>query len=115
NLYVSARSGAGQPLPLSYRGRIAAVPGVRFVTPAVPIEAWYQDPKNALEARVIDPAWLGVDPRFVIDKEQLAAATPSRTGIVVGRDIAAQYGWKVGDRVPIQTSTPQRDGSTTWE
>src|SRR5205807_2399972 len=41
NLYVSARSGAGQPLPLSYRGRIAAVPGVRFVTPAVPIEAWY--------------------------------------------------------------------------
>jgi len=116
NLYVTARSGAGQPMPIAYRPRIAAVPGVTFVTPVVPLAgAWYQDPKNTLNTAVVDPAWLAVDPRFVVPADQLQNAERTRTGIIVGRDLATKHGWKLGDRVPINAPTPKEDGSATWE
>ena len=115
NLYVSARSGAGQPLPIAYRHDMESVPGVTFVTPVVPLDAWYQDRKNGLNTAVIDPKWLAVDPRFVLPADQVKTIERTRTAIVVGRDLAQKYGWKLGDRVPIQSSTPKADGSATWE
>jgi putative ABC transport system permease protein len=103
-------------MPAAYRARIEAVPGVTFVSPIVPPPgAWYQDPKNNLNTAVIDPAWLGKDPRFVVPADQLESARRIRTGIVVGRDLAKKHGWKLGDRIPIGSPTPKTDGSTTWE
>ena len=40
----------------------------------------------------------------------------TRTGAVVGRAIAEQFEWEIGDRVPIQaTIWPRQDGSRLWE
>jgi putative ABC transport system permease protein len=36
--------------------------------------------------------------------------------VIVGRSLATEQGWKVGDRIPVQSNIYSRaDGSTTWE
>jgi putative ABC transport system permease protein len=49
-------------------------------------------------------------------KEQLDAMLHTRNGAIVGKDIAAKYGWKIGDRIPVGTSIwTQKKGGNTWE
>jgi len=39
----------------------------------------------------------------------------TRTGMIAGRNLANQYGWKVGQKVPIGSNIfPQKDGSKAW-
>ncbi len=39
----------------------------------------------------------------------------TRTGVLVGEPLAKQYGWKIGDRIPLGTSIwTTKDGSSTW-
>jgi putative ABC transport system permease protein len=38
-----------------------------------------------------------------------------RTGLVVGRKLAEQFGWKVGDLIPMISWTARRDGSPSWD
>ena len=48
--------------------------------------------------------------------EQLEAWAKNRTGAVIGREIADQYGIEVGDRIPLQaTIWTKADGGRTWE
>jgi putative ABC transport system permease protein len=55
-------------------------------------------------------------PELDIPPEQLEAFAKNRTGAVIGQQIAEQFGWKVGDRVPLQTTIwTKKDGSNTWE
>jgi putative ABC transport system permease protein len=35
-------------------------------------------------------------------------------GAVAGRELAQKNGWKIGDRIPLNSS-PKKDGSTVWE
>ncbi|HEU4602125.1 MAG TPA: ABC transporter permease [Steroidobacteraceae bacterium] len=52
----------------------------------------------------------------ISDPEKLKAALiGTRTGVVVGRKLAEQYGWMVGDRVPLISGTLQHNGSGVWE
>jgi putative ABC transport system permease protein len=34
--------------------------------------------------------------------------------VVVGVALANKYSWKVGDKIPLQTNIPKRDGSRVW-
>ncbi|GAC1549388.1 MAG: ABC transporter permease [Myxococcales bacterium] len=91
-----------QPLPLSYRDRIARVPGVTEVTWSNWFGGVYKDRKNFFAQFAIDPASaISVfDIRFVQgSKEQFLA---DRSGCIVGKTLAAKYGFKVGDTVPLQ-------------
>jgi putative ABC transport system permease protein len=38
----------------------------------------------------------------------------TRTGALAGEILAKKYNWKVGDRIPLQTSIVQKNGSNTW-
>ena len=39
----------------------------------------------------------------------------TRTGMIAGRNLANQYGWKIGQKVPIASNIfPQQDGSKAW-
>ena len=51
-----------------------------------------------------DPeSWLRVYPKeFELPEDQKKAWIADRTGAIVGADTAKKYGWKVGQRVPIQ-------------
>jgi len=107
------------PLPIAYRERIAAIPGVERVT----IQNWFggQDPKNPhnffaqfgvdaatflpmyqndmsivaaspAQADIAAPA--GIDP-------QLASFMAERTACIVGEKLALHMGWKLGQTITV--------------
>jgi len=105
------------PLPMSYRNRIAATPGVHSVTHASWFGGYYQEPSNQFGQFPIDPqSYFDMYPEFNIADEQLEAFKRNRTGVVVGQELATTYGWEVGDRIPMQaTIWTKADGGRSWE
>jgi putative ABC transport system permease protein len=105
------------PLPISYMNRIAATDGVAAVVHQSWFGGYYQDPRNQFAQFPTDPyPYFAMYPELEMPAEQLEAWAKNRTGVVVGKDLADQYGWKVGDRIPIITTIwTQKDGSTSWE
>jgi putative ABC transport system permease protein len=105
------------PLPISYENRIAATEGVASVTHASWFGGYYQDPRNQFAQFPVDPVqYFEMYPELDIPPEQLEAWAKNRTGAAVGVELAEQYGWKVGDRLPIRTTIwTQEDGNDTWE
>jgi putative ABC transport system permease protein len=116
-LLVRHRVSIIQMLPVSYKERMAQVPGVA----AVSHESWfggtYQDSKYFFAQVPVEPeAFLDMHPEHLLPAEQKAAWLRTRTGAIVGRATAKRFNWKVGDRVPLQASIWQKeDGSRTWE
>jgi putative ABC transport system permease protein len=104
------------PLPISYKGRIAAVPGVEAVTHMNWFGGIYQDPKNFFAQMAVDtPTYLDIYPEFVVPPDQKKAWEADRTGAIAGRDLAQRFGWKIGDKIPIQgTIFTHKDGSRLW-
>ena len=55
-------------------------------------------------------------PEILLPPEQKQAWLKTRTGAIVGRKTARTFGWKVGDKVPIQSTIWHKtDGSRTWD
>lgn len=89
------------PLPLSYRQRIASVPGVTQVTFSNWFGGYYKDRKNFFANFAIEPkSALDVfDIRFAQGTPQAFIA--DRNSCIVGRGLAKRFGWKVGSIVPL--------------
>jgi putative ABC transport system permease protein len=105
------------PLPVAYKNRIAATEGVHSVTHSTWFGGYYQDPKNQFPQFPVDPLeYFAMYPEYKMPAEQFEAWTKNRTGAVVGKEIAEQFGWEVGDRIPINaTIWTKSDGGRTWE
>jgi putative ABC transport system permease protein len=109
-----------QPLPKAYQEKIAAVPGVVAVTHSSWFGGIYQNPNMGFQGvfqSPVDPEdYLRMYPEFVLDEAEKKAWLEDREGVIVGRKTADRFGWKVGDRVPVQgTIWRKKDGSQTWE
>jgi putative ABC transport system permease protein len=109
-----------QPLPVSYKDQIARVPGVTAVTHATWFGGIYQDPSKGFQGVFQGPiepeAMLAMYPEFKVPDDQKRAWIEDKEGVLVGITTAKRYGWKVGDRVPIQgTFWRKKDGSKVWE
>jgi len=105
------------PLPISYQARIASTPGVADVTHASWFGGYYQDPRNQFAQFPVEAReYFALYPELNIPPEQLEAFANNRIGAVVGRELAEQFGWSPGDRIPIQaTIWTKADGGRTWE
>jgi putative ABC transport system permease protein len=105
------------PLPYSYLNKIAAIPGVRKVTHSSWFGGYYQDPKNLFAQFPIDPdSYFDVYTELQVPPEELQAFRNNRTGALASQPLAERFGWKVGDRIPIQTTIwTQKSGGQTWE
>ena len=104
-------------LPIAYKNQIAGIDGVHSVTHATWFGGYYQDPKNQFGQFPVDPhEYVAMYPEFKMPQEQFDAWVKNRTGAVVGKDIADAFGWKVGDRIPIQSTIwTSKSGEKTWE
>jgi len=104
------------PLPESYKARIDRIPGVDFATHETWFGGIYQDPKNFfMQAPVVPAELLKMYPELVLPPAQSNAWVQTRTGAIVGRKSAERFGWKIGDKVPIQSTIwAQQDGNRTW-
>jgi putative ABC transport system permease protein len=111
-LFTDSRFGA--PMQISYAEQIARVPGVSVVAPRRGLLGSYQDPKNLMQVICIDERFFSLRPEITATKAQIAAMRKTRTGALIDVYLKNKYGWKIGDKIPLQTETPQADGNKTW-
>jgi putative ABC transport system permease protein len=106
-----------QLLPESYKARMERIHGVALATHQTWFGGIYQDPKNFfMQNPVVPEEFLSMHPELVLSPEQKEAWLKTRTGAIVGRSTAQRFHWKIGDKVPIQSSIwPNTDGSRRWE
>ena len=91
------------PLPLSYQERLRQIDHVTEATFATWFGGVYQDQKNFFPQFAIDTeTYRQVFPEFQIPDDQWQSFLADREGAVVGRVTAERFGWKLGDRIPIQ-------------
>jgi putative ABC transport system permease protein len=105
------------PLPASYEQQLKQIEGVQDVTHSNWFGGYYQEVKNQFATFAVDPeSWLRVYPKeFDLPDDQKKAWFADRTGAIVGADTAKKYGWKVGQKVPIQGTIYRRPDGGPWE
>ena len=116
-LYVAPSAQGGAPLPMGYRDQLQAIPGVKTVTFGDALMGMYQRPTQQVYVLAIEPrdVWLTLAPEiFKVQPSDLEALRRTRTGALISADIGKKYGWHVGDRIPLTSSTLQSSGSETW-
>lgn len=106
-----------QMLPISYRTRMLAIPGVTDVLAQTWFGGIYQDPKNFFASIPVEPeSLLNMYPEIVLPEAQKKAWLNTRTGAIVGRSTARRFGWKIGDHIPLHSPIWQRnDKLDTWD
>ena len=111
-LFTDSRFGA--PMQISYAAQIARVPGVAVVAPRRGLGGYYQDPNDQMGVICIDERFFSLRPEITATKAQIAAMRRIRTGALIDVYLQHKFGWKIGDRIPLQTGTPRVDGSNIW-
>ena len=91
------------PMPGYYRDRIKSIPGVKSVSHSQWFGGIYVEPKNFFPQFAVDSEnYFEMYPEFLIKPAELLAFKRDRQGAIVGRKLADQFGWKVGDVIPIR-------------
>jgi putative ABC transport system permease protein len=91
-------------LPAYYRERIRAVDGVNKVVISNWFGGIYKDQSfgNFFAQFAIDGPYFDLYPEFLVKPEELVAWNADRRGAMVGRILADQFGFKVGDRIALK-------------
>jgi len=90
-------------LPLSYAQKIRQVEGVSAVSWANWFGGVYITESNFFPQFAVDAAtYLDMYPEYVLKPEEKKAFLVDRQGVVVGRKLATEYGWKIGDQIPLR-------------
>lgn len=104
-----------QPLPQSLEAQIGQVTGVKKVTYANWFGGAYQDPHNQVFSFAVAPSYLDLYPEVSVTAAERKKFDETRTGALVGEQLAKRFNWKVGDRIPLQSTIfPDREGSKNW-
>lgn len=102
-LVVLNRVSLIQPLPISYQQRIRQMDGVDEVTFFVWFGGVYQDQRNFFPNFAVDVQTArAVYPEYILPDGDWNAFVSDRQGCIIGRELAERFGWKVGDRVPLE-------------
>jgi putative ABC transport system permease protein len=116
-LIVTPADFGGTPLPISYLDRLRSTPGMQSVDFADGFLGTYQKPTQPVYMLAIRPneLWVTLVPEmFQVAPADLEALKNTRDGALITADIGKKYGWHVGDRIPLTSTTLQSDGSGTW-
>jgi putative ABC transport system permease protein len=116
-LRIQSKVSLVEPLPISYLARIESVKGVEGVGYYAWFGGYYQEQKNQISVGAVDVDRLhSMFPELNLKDEYAAAMRRTRNGALIGRDLAATRGWKVGDKLPLKSSIYMRkDGAPQWD
>jgi putative ABC transport system permease protein len=94
-------------LPMSYKQKIASIPGVKDVV----IVAWfggiYRDQKNFFANLAVEPAaFLRIYPEIMLPPDQKQKWLGDVRGCIIGRKLAQRFNWKVGDTFQLESFIP---------
>ena len=91
------------PLPLNYAERLKTVEGVTGISWSNWFGGVYITERNFFPQFAIEPAsYLSLYPEYILKEEEKKAFILDRQGAIVGRKLANQFGWKIGDQIPIR-------------
>jgi putative ABC transport system permease protein len=96
-------------LPVSYKQRIATIPGVRSVVatnwfggaiPGRPFKDFFQN-------MAVEPEpYLAMYPEYILPDDQKRAFVQDLRGCIIGRKTAEKFGWKIGDSFQLESFIP---------
>jgi putative ABC transport system permease protein len=114
-LITTHRTSIIQGLPSAYLGRVRQLGDVRGAASLSWFGGYYQDPRVQLGVFAVDANYFDLYPEIAIARPQLEDWQSDRQTAIVGPAIAARYGWRVGDVVPLQSNVWRRtDGRSEW-
>jgi putative ABC transport system permease protein len=115
-LYVGSRLRFGTPLPISMVARLQATPGVTGVVYRFQFGGSYQRATQNVPITATDVGpYLTMYPELRIEPAQaLQGMSENQDGAIVGAVAMSKYGWKVGQRITMQTQLPRKNGSRDW-
>lgn len=89
-------------LPFFYLNKIRGIEGVSDVSYADWFGGIYIEKSNFFPQFAVDArSYFKLYPEFEVPPKQMKEFLLDRRGAIVGRKTAAQYGWKVGDQIPL--------------
>ena len=113
-LITTSKLSITNSLPYSLTSQFESVPGVAKVAYATWFGGIYQDQRNFFPNFAIGPGYIEMYPEYVLPPDQLEAFNSTRTGAIVGEALAKQFGWKLGDTIPLQATIFPTKGSNDW-
>lgn len=116
-LITQASTSFTQPLPMRLLPQIEAVPGVRAVSHSQFFGGLYGDGRSFFPQFAVNPLRLRQTyPEWVMGEDQWRNFISTQDGAIVGKLLAEQNGWKVGDIIPLNSFIwTKADGGRTWE
>ncbi|HEY3245262.1 MAG TPA: FtsX-like permease family protein, partial [Phycisphaerae bacterium] len=110
-LAVTQKSSIANPLPVGYKSKIEALDptGERIVSVCALrwIGGKVENSSVPLSTLAVDQdTFVQTFPEYQLTADEIAAWQRDHQAIVIGRAIAGQMGWKVGDRITIRPSLP---------
>jgi putative ABC transport system permease protein len=91
------------PIPLAYKERIASVPGVTKVSFGNWFGGTYGEGRQFFAQFGVDAdTYFTLYPEYILPAGELETFKRERTSCVVGEGLAKEFGWKLGDTVPLK-------------
>ena len=104
-LIVHRATGITQPLPISYRAKIASLPGVKALVGTQWFGGQYIDARNFFANFAVHTGQFErVFDDYQVPPNQLKAWKSERAGALVGKKLMEIYHWKLGDRITLVNS-----------
>ena len=115
-LWVQSAVSLFVDLPLSYQTKIQAVPGVQRTCKWQWFGGYYQDESNFFAQFAVEPEeLLDIWPEVEIVEGTAESFLADRRACIVGRGLAKDFGWQVGDTVPIIGVLFRKPDGSAWE
>jgi putative ABC transport system permease protein len=103
-------------LPASYQGKIEAVGGVESTCKLQWFGGYYQTPRNFFAQFAVDAdRLLDAYPEIELLEGSELTFRSRRTSCLIGRGLAEEYGWELGESVPIVGALFPRSDGSTWD
>jgi putative ABC transport system permease protein len=103
-----------QLMPISYGQKIRTTEGVTHVGHATWFGGTYRDKANQFAVMALDADYFQLYPEMRVPDDQMKAWQADRQGAIVGKATADKYGWKIGDKIPIQATIWIPKQGNTW-
>jgi putative ABC transport system permease protein len=114
-LYVSSRLRMGTPLPIAMLARLESTPGVVASTFRFQFGATYQNDTAGFPILATDvDSFIAVFPEIKANAAQVGALKQVQDGALIGMETMRKFGWKIGQRVTVQSGLVRKDGTGNW-
>jgi putative ABC transport system permease protein len=115
-LAVMSANGLFVELPQHYQQKIDAVDGVEMSTKFQWFGGYFRSRKNFFAQFAVDPETLfEMYPECRVPPDQIEAFRNTRTGCIIGRTLAKEFDWKIGDTIPITGALHPHPQDKAWE